>query len=143
MTASSVAYNPPRALGVTAAVLGIVGLLLAVLPVLGIPLGAIGLVFGLAGFVLALGRWGTFGWPVAGIALAGLALALGMAVAWAPAQYLPTGGPLPETQPAPEPRYIPPPARPGGVVGHAFPLPTANREHLFAEVSDTMQRIVP
>lgn len=110
----------PLGMGLTSVVLGVVGMLLFFMPILGIPLGGVGLVFGLSGLVLTLlGGRASLRWPISGIALSGLALALGIAIAQAPAGYLPTQ-PVPlDTQSVPKRRYVPPPARPG-----SLPSPT-------------------
>ena len=101
-------------MGLTSVVLGAVGLLLFFLPILGIPLGGVGLVFGFGGLVLALCRRldepplvGRRNRPV------GLALAVSLAIAQAPAGYLPSRAVPLGTQPVPDRPYVPPPARPG------------------------------
>ena len=72
--------------------LGVVGLLLFFLPILSIPLGGVGLVFGFSGLVFALlNSWTSLRWSVAGIVLSGLALAVSLAIAQAPAGNLPVG----------------------------------------------------
>ncbi len=108
--------EPPLGVGLTSVILGTVGVLLFALPILSIPLGAIGLLFGLSGFVLALlSGWTSLRWSVAGIAISALALGVSIAIAHAPAGYLPTRPAPLETQPVPDRPYIPPPARPGSV----------------------------
>jgi hypothetical protein len=106
--------DAPVGLGLTAVVLGAVGGLLFFLPVLSIPLGGAGLVFGLSGLVLAVrGGWVSVCWSVVGLAVSGLALAVGLAIAQAPAGYLPVRRVPLDTQPVPSRPYVPPPARPG------------------------------
>jgi hypothetical protein len=122
-------HDPPLGLGLTSVVLGVVGLLLFFLPILSIPLGGVGLVFGVAGLVLALmGGWSSLRWSVAGIALSGLALAVSLAIAQAPAGYLPSRAIPLDTQPVPDRPYVPPPARPGNV-SDAISLPLMNHQH--------------
>jgi hypothetical protein len=123
MTKSPNIHDPPLGLGLTSVVLGVVGLLLFFLPILSIPLGGVGLVFGLGGLVLALfGGWTSLRWPVAGIALSGLALAAGLAIAQAPAGYLPSRAIPLNTEPVPDRPYVPPPARPGSVSDKISPM---------------------
>ncbi len=93
--------------------LGVVGLMLFVFPVLSVPLGGAGLVFGCAGLVLAaFGGWASLPWSIGGIVLSGLALAISLALAQNPTNYLPTQVIPLDTQPVPT-RYVPPPARLG------------------------------
>ena len=117
MTISPNTHDPPLGLGLTAVVLGVVGLVLFFLPILSIPLGGVGLVFGFAGFVLALmGGRSSLRWSVAGIALSCLALAISLAIAQAPAGYLPSRAIPLDTQRVPDRPYVPPPARPGAML---------------------------
>ncbi len=116
MTKSPQTADPPLGMGLTSVILGAVGVLLFFLPILSIPLGGVGLVFGLSSLVLALvGGWTSLRWSIAGVVTSGLALAVGIAIAQAPAGYLPTGTVPLNTQPVPERPYVPPPARPGNV----------------------------
>jgi len=113
MTAPHDTHDPPLGLGLTSVVLGAVGLLLFFMPVLSIPLAAIGLAFGLASLALALlGGWASLRWSIAGVAICGLALGIGVAIAEAPAQHVPPSAIPLDTQPGPERPYVPPPARP-------------------------------
>jgi hypothetical protein len=105
--------DPPLGMGLTSVVLGVVGVLLFSLPILSIPLGGIGLAFGLCSLVLALlGGWTSLRWSIAGIAVSGLALGIGIAIAQAPLGYLPTRSVPFNTQSVPDRPYVPPPARP-------------------------------
>jgi hypothetical protein len=116
MSKSFQTVDPPLGMGLTSVILGTVGMLLFFLPILSIPLGGIGLVFGFSGLVLALvGGWTSLRWSIIGIAVSGLALAVSIAIAQAPAGYLPTRTVPLDTQPVPDRRYVPPPARPGNV----------------------------
>jgi hypothetical protein len=114
MTKSHWTHDPLLGVGLTSAVLGTVALLLFFLPILSIPLGGAGLLLGVAGFLAAtLGGWTSLRWSAAGIVVCGLALGIAVAIAEAPAGYLPTRSIPLDTQPVPERPYIPPPARPG------------------------------
>jgi len=103
-------------LGATAVVLGIVGAVLFILPILAVPLAAIGLLFGLVALGLALFRnRRALGWSAVGVAVSALALAIGLGVAHAPADFLPSRRAPLDTSPVVRPLYVPPPARPGSV----------------------------
>jgi hypothetical protein len=122
VTTSPNIHDPPLGLGLTSVVLGVVGLILFFLPILSIPLGGVGLVFGVAGFVLALmGGWSSLRWSVTGIVLSGLALAISLAIAQAPAGYLPSRAIPLDTQPVPDRPYVSPPARPGAMFNAGAP----------------------
>jgi hypothetical protein len=96
-----------------ALVLGTVALLLFFLPILGIPISACGLFFGLAGIVVALfGTAGSLRWALAGSAVCFLALAINLAIVYAPGGYLPPRKVPPPWQPIPDRPYVPPPAHP-------------------------------
>jgi hypothetical protein len=107
----------PRAplvgLGMTSLVISVIALLLFLFPVLGIPLSALGVVFGVIGLVAALVTSETsLRWSVGGIAVSCLALAVNLAIANAPAGYVP-GRRVPQLwRPEPYTPYVPPPARP-------------------------------
>ena len=109
-------HSPPIALGMSSLVIGTIGLMLFFLPVLGIPLSAFGLFFGILGllamFVGGKARSGTIvRWTLAGIAVSCLGLAVNVAIAYAPAGYLP-GRDVPRLwQTPPDRPYVPPPAR--------------------------------
>jgi len=82
MTQPHLTQDPPIDMGLTSVILGSVSLVLFFLPVLGIPLGGVGLAFGSMGLVLALRNGGaSFRWSLAGIALCGLALGVGITIA--------------------------------------------------------------
>jgi hypothetical protein len=105
-------HSPLPALGMTSLVLGTIALVLAFLPVLGIPISALGLLCGVLGFVaVLLGGGATLRWSLAGVAVCSLALAVNLALAYAPADYLP-GRSVPKPwQPVPDRPYVPPPGR--------------------------------
>jgi hypothetical protein len=109
-------HSPPIALGMSSVVIGTIGLMLFFLPVLGIPLSAFGLLFGLLGLLARLfsagaGRGVLLRWTLAGIAVSCLALAVNVAITYAPAGYLP-GRDVPQSwQTPPDRPYVPPPAR--------------------------------
>ena len=94
-------------------ILGSVGVLLFFMPVLGIPLGAVGLAFGIVGLLMAILGWTSLRWAVVGIVVSGLALGIGIAIALAPAGFLPNPKGPPVEQSVPDRHYVPPPARPG------------------------------
>ncbi len=98
----------------TSIVLGTSGLLLFFLPVLGLPLSALGMFCGLVGVVVVwCGGSTSLRWAVMGVGLCAAALALNVALAYAPAGYLP-GRKVPKLwQTVPDRPWVPPPARPG------------------------------
>jgi hypothetical protein len=95
----------------TSLVLGSIGLLFFFLPVLGIPVSAFGLLFGIVGFFgVLLGGEARLRTTLIGIALSFLALAINVAIAYAPGGYLPSRE-LPRSWQSPSERlYVPPPA---------------------------------
>jgi hypothetical protein len=97
----------------TSLVLGTIALLLFFLPILGIPISAFGLFFGILSCVAAPFVSGArLRWSLAGVVISSLALAINLAIAYAPAAHLPFHD-VPKTwQPAPDRPYVPPPARP-------------------------------
>ncbi len=102
---------PSWPFGAASFVLGLVGLLLFFLPILGAPLCAIGAVAGVVGcFVAGLGGAADFRWSVAGVALCTFALAVNLAIAYAPAGYQSIGTGPPK-QSVPDAPYVAPPAR--------------------------------
>jgi hypothetical protein len=114
MSQTSPRGDAPLGVGLTSLVFGAVGVLLFFMPILGIPLAGIGVVFGLAGVALVLPRgWSSLRWPIAGLVVSGAALAVGLAIAEAPAgsswsRTIPL-----DSQPVRETPYVSPPARPG------------------------------
>ncbi len=107
------AHRPPIDLGPLAVVLGFIGLLLFFLPILGIPISAFGLLCGLVGSVIARAPGGVrLRWSLLGCAVAGLALAINVAITYAPAGYTPAPGVTPPWQGVPDRPYVPPPAPP-------------------------------
>jgi hypothetical protein len=92
-------------------VLGIIALMVGFLPVLGIPISAFGLLFGLIGLVAAFFPSGaTLRWSVGGVAVCSLALALNVAIAFAPGGYQPNPEVPKSWQPVPDRPSYPPPA---------------------------------
>jgi hypothetical protein len=102
--------RPPADFGLAAAVVGTIALLVFFMPVLGIPISASGLLFGVIGLAAS---WTSGGiklrWGLAGIAVSALALALNIAIAFAPAGYL-RGHEVPHLwQAVPDRPSVPPP----------------------------------
>jgi hypothetical protein len=95
----------------TALILGVISMLLFFLPVLGIPIGICGLFFGTLAVPIALFYDLSLRWSVAGIATCSLALAINLAVTYAPSGYVPPPSPPKVWQTAPGRQYIPPPAQ--------------------------------
>lgn len=103
--------DPQSAWGVTSLVLGMIGLVLFFLPILGGPISSAGLMAGLIGWSAAsIWRRGSLRWSVGGSALSSLALAMNLAIAFAPAAGLSTRDVPPAVQ-MPDHAYIPPPSR--------------------------------
>jgi hypothetical protein len=104
-------HSPLMGLGMTSLVLGVIALLLFFLPILGIPLAAFGMFFGIVGFFVGFFPPGTsLRWSVAGTAVCALALAINVAIAYAPGGYLSDRkAPKPWEEPPSRP-YVPPPA---------------------------------
>jgi hypothetical protein len=106
--------NPPIALGMLSLVLGTIGLLLFFLPILGLPISAFASFFGLLGVVAALAPGGVrLRWALLGSGVAFVALAVNIAILYAPGGYLPDPVVPRPWQPVPDRPYVPPPARPG------------------------------
>jgi hypothetical protein len=99
--------------GMTALVLGVIATLLCFMPILGIPISALGMLFGIVGAVMGLWtRGASLRWSLAGIAMTALALAVNIAILYAPAGYLP-GRKVPQLwRPVPDRPYVSPPAPP-------------------------------
>jgi hypothetical protein len=94
-------------------VLGVIALLLAFLPILGIPLGASGMSFGIVGSLVALySPSASLRWGLGGLAVCALAVAVNIAIAYAPAGYLPGRNAPKLWEPVPDRPYVPPPAPP-------------------------------
>lgn len=103
-------HTPVVGLGMTSVVLGTIALFFFFLPIMGVPIAALGACFGVAGVVVALTYRLSLRWAVAGLLTCGLALAVGLGIAYAPSGYLPGRGPKPPkavpdrpTVPAPGP----------------------------------------
>jgi hypothetical protein len=105
------AHRPLIGLAMTSLVLGTIGVLLAFLPILGIPLSGIGILFGSIGLIGGLFRRGlVLRWSLAGLALSSMALAMNIALLYAPEGYIPSRPVPPPWQPVPDRPYVPPPA---------------------------------
>lgn len=105
--------DPPLGIGLAAVIFGALGLFMFFLPILSIPLGVAGLMCGLCSVVPAwLRGWVTLRWSVAGLVLSGLAVAVGVAIARAPAGYLPVRTVPLDQRAVPERPFVSPPARP-------------------------------
>ncbi len=102
--------EPPRlAFGLTSFVLGMIGFLLFFLPILGAPVSVVGLFAGLAGCLVAGATTrGSMRWSIGGVVLCLLALAINVAVAYAPRYSPPPTGP--PTVSVPDTPYVAPPA---------------------------------
>jgi hypothetical protein len=106
------AEHQPLGLGMAGVTLGTMGLLLAFLPILGIPISAFGLLFGLIGFGATLVKGGVrLRWSVWGTGLSAAALAINIAIVYAPAGYLPRRDVPQMWQQVPDRPYVPPPER--------------------------------
>ncbi len=107
-------HLPIVGMGATSLILGAVGLFIFIFPILSIPLGGIGLLFGLIGMAMAIFNRGAGArWSLAGIALSGLTLAIGVSIAQTAAGYLSTPPHSAVEEPVPDRPFVPPPARPG------------------------------
>ena len=103
--------RPPIGLGMTALVLGTVGMMLCIFPILGIPISALGALCGLLGLGMGLSRGGVIlRWTLEGIALSAVALAVNVAIAYAPAGYRHDPEVPQPWQPPPGRPYVPPPS---------------------------------
>jgi hypothetical protein len=101
-------------LGMTSLVSGVLALFLSILPPVGVCLAAFGIVFGILGLVGALVNIGpSMRASLAGLATCLTALALSLAIAYAPSGYL--------QEPLARPGWNPPPDRP------ITPAPAARR----------------
>jgi hypothetical protein len=108
-----VARHPPIEPGLTSLVLGTTALLLAFLPILGLPLSAIGMLIGLVGIAVALTRdLGSLRWSVLGTIVCGTALAINVALVYAPAGYQPRPRVPQAWQSVPDRPWVSPPAHP-------------------------------
>jgi hypothetical protein len=100
----------PWAFGMAALAIATVGLMLAWFPVLGIPLSAFALLLGLVGLIVHWPRGGVLlRWALAGTALAAVALAINVAIAYAPHGYKQEPNVPREWEPPPGRPYVAPP----------------------------------
>src|SRR5437764_783921 len=106
-------HTPPSAPGMLSQVLGAIGLLLFFLPILGLPISAFGLLSGLLGVGMTFGRGGLpLRWSAIGSMVSALAVAVNLAIAYAPgADQVARNAPAP-WQPVPDRPDVSPPARP-------------------------------
>jgi hypothetical protein len=103
--------NPLLGLGMASLVLGFIGLSLFLLPIIGIPVSLFGLCFGVVGFVLALlSPTVSLRGSIGGIGLSGLALAVNLAIAYAPGGYSPRPDVPQPWQAVPDRPFVAPPA---------------------------------
>src|SRR6516165_3641172 len=80
------AERPRLGLGMTSLVLATVGLMLSFLPILGVPISSFALLFAILGLAAAIFTVReTLRWTVAGFLLSALALAVNIAILYAPA----------------------------------------------------------
>jgi len=111
MTNSAHSPFPEIDFGLTSAVLGAVGLMLFVLPILAIPIAGFGWIVGACGFVAAaIGKSVDLRLPLAGIAICSLALAIALAIDFAPGGYFRFPAEPSLAAPLPKPPYVPAPA---------------------------------
>jgi hypothetical protein len=111
MSFPSDSETPPLGLGVASVVLGVISTLLFFLPILATPIAVIGLTLAVIGCVLGMTSSRTsLRWSSVGIVVSGLALAINLAIAYAPSGFeaVPTA---PPNEPVPGVPYAPPPAR--------------------------------
>ncbi len=111
MNSSQASAAPVVELGMAGLIMGTVALLLAIFPVLGIPLAAVGLACALIGFLLAVRRGGLeLRWSAGGIAMCAAALAVSLAIQYAPLGHL-RGWDVPQLwREVPDRPYVPPPS---------------------------------
>jgi hypothetical protein len=100
----------PVSLGMSSFAIGTVGLLLAFFPVLGVPISAFGLLLGLVGLVTSWRPGGVLlRWSLIGVGVSAAALAVNVAVTYAPHGYKPQPEPPAPWQPVPDKPYVSPP----------------------------------
>jgi hypothetical protein len=93
-------------------VLAVIALLLVFLPILGIPLSVCGMVLGIGALATALFiRGSNLRWGLAGLAASSFALAVNLAVAYAPGPEVPNPERPAMWQPATDKAYVAPPSR--------------------------------
>src|SRR5438477_10395417 len=82
-------HRPLVGWGMASLVLGTIGLILFVFPILGVPISAFGLLLGIVGVVYGWFRSGVeVRWSLGGMAVSALALAVNIAILYAPSEYL-------------------------------------------------------
>ena len=112
MTNPSNITIPPMALGVTSLVLGVIASLLFFLPILGIPLSVCAVLIGVIGLIASAARPKVFlRWSLIGLAASCLALAINLAIVYAPVGYLRDQNVPRPWQSVPDRPSAPPPAR--------------------------------
>jgi hypothetical protein len=95
----------------TSLVLGTVGVLLSFLPILGLPISAFGVLFGILGLIgVLLGGGAALRWSVAGLILSALALAINVALFYAPSTNLMDREVPKRPQLVSDRPFVPPPA---------------------------------
>ena len=105
--------SPLVALGMTSFVLGVIGLMLFFMPVLGIPISVLGLCFGIVGLLeVFVAIQSSLRWSLYGTGFCALALAVNIAIAYAPSGYMPGRAPPAPWEPPPGRPYVPPVANP-------------------------------
>jgi hypothetical protein len=104
-------YPLPYGWGMASLCLAFIGLALCIFPVLGVPISSFALFCGLVGFVVSLPRSGvTLRWSLMGLALSGSALAINVAITFAPTGYVPGRNVEPIWQPPEKRPYVSPPS---------------------------------
>ena len=102
---------PPLGLGLASVVLGAIGLMLFVVPILAAPISGCGAIAGLCGIMgAAAGSRADLRLSIAGVALCALALAIDLAVQYAPGGYLGRPAEPQILSPGSRRPYISPPA---------------------------------
>jgi hypothetical protein len=105
-------YKPTVALGMGSIVIDVIGLVFVFMPVLGIIISGFGLLLGVLGIAAGLLAGGSLAlrWSAGGLAIGVLAMAMNVAVAYAPAGYIPSRPPPQPWQQIPDRPGVPPPA---------------------------------
>jgi len=113
---------PSVGLGLASITLGAVGLMLFILPILALPICGAGLATGTVAALVALTRDPTdLRLSMTGMAVCLLAIAVSIAIAQAPGDYLDPYPPPPGVAPLPPRQFVPPPAPFRGEIGVTLP----------------------